>query len=70
MFKRVNEWLNQPVSRRGYLHINLILTGITAVGLGIYAMILFWDNVIEALERIKNKVLDLPIIRWFHKGRA
>lgn len=70
MFKRVNEWLNQPVSRRGYLRINLILTGITAVGLGIYAMILFWDNVIEALERIKNKVLDLPIIRWFHKGRA
>lgn len=70
MFKKVNNWLDQPVSRKGYLRINLILTGIAAAGMGIYAIIMFWDNILSKLEDIRNKVLNCKIIRFFRRGRA
>lgn len=70
MFKKVNNWLDQPVSRRGYLRLNIIVTAIWAVGMGIYAVIMFWDNIVSKLESIRDKILDFPIIRFFRRGRA
>lgn len=70
MFKKVNNWLDQPVSRKDYLRINLVLTGISAVGMGVYAIIMFWDSILSKLEKIRNKILDFPIIRFFRRGRA